>query len=375
MSIKTIASGGLVNFTNGLCRVTALVEEIDPKKVTENRNIKLFSALVTIPDTGISLPFDTVLGRSREINNIFDTTGAFAASTSGNEIINERTTSLTFANDFVYYSPTPGETAVVSNNVLLRMMNGESFKYNDKTMKVIGTNGSVKRDKIAISEQPFGELFKEDGKLIIPTASTDDGKTKLQQNTVITAFNKFNISIMLEFMYEFSSEKRECYRYVYAIPGQSTLNEGDDYNKFTSEVQLLCDIRTTTEFFIDGIKEEEKTKAITVGNLAETATGANDVAIGTDGAITFATESSTVLKSGETYKKGDKVVIYLKENKDSVEKSYYVVAETTDGTTWKAMPMMLGQRGQQVKTGSKQTDFLVEVYDFDFTGEGNFIQI
>ena len=41
------------------------------------------------------------MGRNREINDIFDTTGSYAGSTKGNEQLIDKTQSIQFANDYV----------------------------------------------------------------------------------------------------------------------------------------------------------------------------------------------------------------------------------------------------------------------------------
>lgn len=373
-STRTIATGGLVNFSNGLCRITTLVEKIDTTTVANDRPIEIYSALVTIPDTGVDIPFDTILGKTRELNNVFDTSGAFATVTSGNEIVNEKTLSLTFANDFVYYSETPKDTAVLSNNILLRMLSGDKFTLPtvaDTVYKVIGTNGSVKREKLAISDQKFGKLFEQDGKLIIPNASEDNGDTKLQDNTVVKAFNNFNITVMIEFMYQYTSNLKECYRYVYTIPGEIGLTEGDDYNKFTSNVQVLCDVRTTDRFFVDGIVADDKTR-FEATSIAVAAGTEKDITLAANGVVEFGTGHNITIGN---YDIGDCLAVYVLDlGTHGAGKTGYLIVEKTDASTWTAVPVLLTQNGVQATAGVAETDFIIPIYDFDFI-QKKFIQL
>lgn len=250
-----ISNGKFTNFTNGLVRVTVLGEHMS--SVEDIHPIRIFSTLISIPDTGISLPLDTILGRNREINDIFDATGSFAGSTSGNETLIDKTQSITFADDFVYLAKNIIDTAS-SKSALYNMLAADIIGVENglatsmEKYKVVGTNGNFKRQKQATSDRNHRYLFLEDGKLVVPQASDADGNVLLQSNTRVTAYNNFTLCIMLEFLTEFSSDYKQGYRFVYSSPSNLMWNEADDYNKISMDVQFLCDYRIIDKWFIDG---------------------------------------------------------------------------------------------------------------------------
>lgn len=60
MAIKkqSIVNGRFTNFTNGILRVTTICENMTQAKPGDNHDLAIFSSIFSIPDTGISLPFD-----------------------------------------------------------------------------------------------------------------------------------------------------------------------------------------------------------------------------------------------------------------------------------------------------------------------------
>lgn len=215
----------------------------------------------------------TTLGRNREINDIFNTTGDFAGSTSGNAQLIDKTQSITFANDYVYLAR-ESSNAAYSKNTLYAMLAADAFtntnfsKGEDSkettVWKVAGTNGNVKRSTEATSDLNHKWLLWEDGKLVIPQASENNGKPKLQENTRVTAYNKGTLCVMLEMLVEFSATYCEGYRFAYCSAGNLMFNEADDYNKISTDVQFLCDYRSISNFFIDGPSDGEEEYAMTL---------------------------------------------------------------------------------------------------------------
>lgn len=262
-----ISNGKFTNFTNGLVRVTVLAEKMSGEE--QIHPLALFSTLISIPDTGISLPLDTILGRNREINDIFDATGSFAGSTSGNETLVDKTQSITFADDFVYLAKNVLDTAS-SKSALYNMLAADvigvesGLKDSIEKYKIVGTNGNFKRTKNATSDRNHRYLLLEDGRLVVPQASDAEGNVLLQSNTRVTAYNNFTLCIMLEFLTEFSSDYKQGYRFCYASPSNLMWNEADDYNKLSMDVQFLCDYRIIDKWFIDGPSSGEGKYAVTL---------------------------------------------------------------------------------------------------------------
>lgn len=347
---RVISNGKFVNFTNGLCRVTALTENMDSHK------IEIFSSIISVPDTGVTLPFDTILGRNREINDVYDATGSFAGSTTGNETLVDKTQSITLADDYVYLSDNPANVAECKN-VLISMLSGEMFTGPDGHIrKVIGTNGNVKRGKRANSNLPFMELLREDGMLKVPQASDNDGNPLLVYNSRVTAYNNFSLCVMLEFITEFSSTDKQGYRFAYVLNSNILQNEQDDYNKFTMDATFLCDYRNIDRYFVEGISSGYSTDRYV--NL-ESATVADTTLEITLTGITGTPEA------------GDVAIAYIAE--DTGNDSGYIICDYS-GTAWVARSAVLADDGASMAVVTTGQDCIIPIYDFNFE-EGSFEQM
>lgn len=347
---RVISNGKFVNFTHGLCRVTALTENMATHKV------EIFSSVISVPDTGVTLPYDTILGRSREINDIFDATGSFAGSTTGNEVLVDKTQSITLADDYVYLSDDPASIAE-SKNMLISMLSGEMFKGPDGNIrKVIGTNGNVKRGKRAYSNLPFMELLREDGLLKVPQASDDSGNPLLIYNSRVTAYNNFSLCVMLEFITEFSSVEKQGYRFSYVLNSNILQNEQDDYNKFSMDAMFLCDYRSIDKFFVEGISAGYSTDKY--------------VEMATAPTIDDSTKEITAITGiTGTPVAGSVAIVYVA----TAGNSGYVIADH-DGTNWIARSAVLADNGASMATAANAAACIIPIYDFNFE-TGDFEQV
>lgn len=272
--LKTSTGGSqFVNFTNGIVRITVLGENMkNASGVSEGitfedgldsaaaHKLAIYSAELTVPDTGVSIPLDNIMGRTRNINDIFNSSGSFAGTTMGTEVLNTTDMTLGFTEDYVYLSDSP-KGHIISRDILRAMLLGETFQHftgevdgtkTYDTIKVAGSNGTVKRGTKALSNRYFGGLFIHDGKLVVPQATDKDGNPLLKPNARVAAYNTTALTVMIEFMYSFSQEKTNGFRFVYVLNGGVTYNEADDANKVSCTAQILCDPRAITSVWIDG---------------------------------------------------------------------------------------------------------------------------
>ncbi|MGL4998146.1 MAG: hypothetical protein ACRC5T_04195, partial [Cetobacterium sp.] len=152
-NVLRTSNGGsqFVNFTNGTIRVTVLGEKMADERPTSNvgalhgikfegdetvkdaHRMALYSAELTVPDSGISIPLDNIMGRTRNINDIFNTRGSFAGTTKGTEILNTTDMSLGFTEDYVYLS-SQAEGHIISRDVIRAMLLAETFPHNGDTI-------------------------------------------------------------------------------------------------------------------------------------------------------------------------------------------------------------------------------------------------
>lgn len=288
---RELKNAKYVSITSGTCRVTVLAEDVATNKVN------VFSTLISTPDGGITLPLDTTLGRTRELNDIFNSVGNFAGTTVGNEVLNEKTVNLSFADDFVHLSDTPSGMEV-SRSTLLNMILGESFPADigggEGIQSIVGTNGTVKRTKRAISGHDFGLLFNEIGKLKTPQAKDVNGKSVLEPNVRVTGYNTSGLCVMFEAVTEFDANTKQGLCFAYMLAGNAEWSEDTEFNKLSAEGQLLCDVRYTNGYFIDGFGFDEIPLDTLdgfnfkiVSDFVDATPGDDEIAIAADGSITF----------------------------------------------------------------------------------------
>mgnify|MGYP006935315972 CR=1 FL=1 len=251
----SIQNTKLTNFQADSCRVTVLAENKNP--VTNI--ISLYSAEVSIPDEGISLPIGTIKSSAREVTNVFDSTGSFTAQTTQNEIIQDRNASVGFADDMVYISKDGNVGVEINKNMLVAMLEGNSFKDGSDIIKVVGTNGT-RLIEPASSGQDFKYFAFVDGKLIKPQTDDGTGKPQLVANTYVSGYNNYAVCVMLEFLQSFDSNTRTGYKFAYVLGSGTQFAENSDYNKFSVECQFLADARNIDKFVIDGHSEPQDVK-------------------------------------------------------------------------------------------------------------------
>lgn len=376
-SLITTGGSQFVNFTNGVMRITVIGEDTTENQVrpeglkfvgelsgqdTSAHKLAIYSAEVSIPDTGISIPLDTIMGRTREINDIFNTKGSYAGSTMGTEVLNTTDMTIGFSEDYVYLSDNP-QGHVVSRDILTSMLKADSFKHGDSLIKVAGTNGAVKRGRDASSDRFFGGLFVADGKLIVPQAANEDGSPVLEPNSRVVAYNTTALTVMVEFLYTFSEEKKNGFRFVYTLNSGFAYNEADDVNKISCTSQILCDPRIIKDFWING-EAANSYKAETISFIAEVEAGAPE------GTLATGSECDLMLNAITAGAKIDEKLPVIGYTSVNGQAAYVLCAEDI------AIPALIGGNGANPNMDSVSrievsklaiTDFAFLIYDFDLT--------
>ena len=265
LRVNTLSGNKLFNFSNGMMRITTIVEKIDQTTPANHRPLQIHSAEVAIPESGISLPLGTIKGINREINDVFNSRQDFATSTIGKQVLTEKSVDITFAVDANQMMMDVSGSPMVANNVLYQMFASGGYKLMDNDgvfqnaimYKVAGTNGTVKRNSQCKTDMDFKGLFWRDGMLAEPQASDELGELLLTENTRVTAYNNFNLCVMLEFIYKFSDTIVNGVRFPYASCGEPSMEEAEDYNKYKFTANLLSDSREINKSFIEGISKYE----------------------------------------------------------------------------------------------------------------------
>jgi len=170
--MSVIQDQRVVTKANGCARIFVLAESVT-SGVTAGFSVKL-----SMPDDGITYNTGTIKGKKNETSNNFDCGGNFAGKGKGDQVVNEKDLSLTFADDFNqvvnYVDPT------VSINILIALFEGTSFTHNGDTYTILGVNG-VRYTGALSNNLPFKSLFLEDGKSMMTLLKEIEYLTSYQQ--------------------------------------------------------------------------------------------------------------------------------------------------------------------------------------------------
>ena len=346
----SIQNTKLTNFQADSCRVTALGENKDTGV------LGLYSIEVSIPDEGITLPIGTIKSASREVTNVFDSTGSFTAQTTQNEVITDRNVTLSLADDMVYVSANGNVGVEVNKNTIVAMLEGNSFIDGNSIIKIVGTNGTRLVEPVE-SGQDFKYFALQDGKLIRPQSDDNSGKPELVANTYVAGYNNYAVCVMLEFLQSFDSNTRTGYMIPYVLGSGTQFSENSDYNKFSVECQILSDVRNIEKFLIDGASGD--TSSALDSNPTYKIDGTT---LGqTTGSVYYATSNGldflpTVI-SVENGTVGDIICIVSESiGVNSKEIGIYQV-DTTTSARWKSYEVGL-QEGTQIFVDKRLTQSL-----------------
>lgn len=289
--MQAIANQEFINYRSGLVKITVTGADSATNK------LGFYSAALSTTDA-LTFSLDTILGRARAINDIFDRSGAFAASTEGDEQLVEKTVSFSLKKDYVYFANNI-QNIFINRDFLQSIIEGEAFSVDGSLKRPLGTNGVIKFDKRATSGKTFGKFFEPYGLLKIPQAYDTSMNKKVQRNTRISAYNKSAVCVMIEVLYEYDSldgVKSDGYRMVYTNNSNFSMGEQDDANQVTFDSMVLSDVVYTDRFFTHGIQylaEGENVAAVDAINRFAFA----DISDATDLTITVTTGEFTVTGS------------------------------------------------------------------------------
>lgn len=258
--MANITNGQYVNITAGEVRITAFAQNAAGK-------VSIFSVPFSTPTGGISVSLDTILGRNREIKDIYNKPGNFAGSTTGNEVLVDKNGSMTLKDDFVYLNSGDSLAIERTKSLMRSLAMGDIFTSNATPYKVVGTNGTVKNGLSATGNKAFGLLTQLDGRLVVPQASVIDSATSTintitASNTRVTAYNKSSLCVMFEVITKFDEVKSEGYRFVYTLNSNFKYQEADDANEVSFDQMMLSDVRYINKFFYDDLSAGEAGLAV-----------------------------------------------------------------------------------------------------------------
>lgn len=368
-----ISNAQFVNITSGEARLTAFAQNAAGK-------VSIFSLPFSVPTGGLQLTLDTILGRNREINDLFNKPGRFAGSTLGNEQLVEKTASITLKDDFVYLNNNVDAQSIARTKSLMRAIAmGDIFHTGSTNYKVVGTNGAIKSATGVTSGKAFGLLTALDGMLIDPQSSIIDGTDIFEvykQNVRVSAYNKSSILLMFEVLTTFDENKSEGYRFVYNLNSNFQYSEQTDANEVSFDQLTLCDVRYIDNFFYKGLSTGESgtgipARQLKIGTKVQSIFKSPvDVAGITNGVVAAdnLTVPTKVVKtdgSVEAYTPvADDICVAYTDTKK------YIILKKVDTTNWQALENNVSNTNLSKTTTTTNADATYDTYDFDFEAEG-----
>lgn len=251
MEFSNITNNMYTNKYDSETRVTVLA-------MGENGKVDIFSVPISTPSGNLQIPEDPILGKTRQINDIFQKQGFLGGSTTGTVSLQTKTSNISIKDDYVYLSPN-GKGIEMSRNVLKSILKGEGFydQLNDVYRKVVGTNGVIKKSMTTDQNYIFKKLFEIDGRLKVADAATEKGHAITIRNIRTPAYDKTCVYMVFENISKFDESNVEGIRIVYTMNAEVQVQEADDANEVSFTQTQLSDIRYIKEFFIKGFGDDE----------------------------------------------------------------------------------------------------------------------
>ena len=210
--------------------------------------VSLYTIALT-PDEGMSFMLGTVLTNARDKQMTYQQGGDRAAYIFQNAVTNEKTISLTFMDDAVYWKDTV--VARVDRNLITAMLMGDSFKDGASTIKVIGTNGTRMVSPVETNAEPYN-IFGRLGMSAKPQSDDGTGKPILVPNKDNNSYKIFGITVMIEALTTYDSKTKKGERLIFSAPKSATKVDGQP-NKITVEFDVFSDTMVTDKLFKDGV--------------------------------------------------------------------------------------------------------------------------
>jgi len=258
VEFSNITNNMYTNKYDSETRVTVLA-------MSENGKVDIFSVPISTPSGNLQIPEDPILGKTRQINDIFQKQGFLGGSTTGTVSLQTKTANISIKDDYVYLSPN-GKGIEMSRNVLKSILKGEGFydQLNDVYRKVVGTNGVIKKSMTTDQNYIFKKLFEIDGRLKVADAATEKGHAITIRNIRTPAYDKTCVYMVFENISKFDESNVEGIRIVYTMNAEVQIQEADDANEVSFTQTQLSDVRYIKEFLIKGFGDDEIGAADTV---------------------------------------------------------------------------------------------------------------
>ena len=348
---------------SGCFKVTAFAEKVSTGEV------RLFSIGASIPDKSLSLDTPSVMGRDKNEQDIFFCNGDYAATNTGEAIINVMDFDVTIGDDYAALINNLSNTQ--QRDVLKAIVEGGQFKDGKGDVwTVIGTNGQrwIGTRQPEIGNQRY-TLLRE-GLLKHPNRKDENGEWALTRNGKVEAYNDTAL-VLFELKYRLSANKENGYMIPYAFNTSNTFNEGSgaDINKHTLSFKRLCDVQTTDKFLNEGLSDAQTVTTdgtiykLNVDYLASVAGGAS-------AALPAATGKADGVLGAVVDTDDETVNFYVVDGETWVSQvvtgTLGVAAKIFGATTDGLGLITIGQSEKAVEIGNS---YIIEFYEFDYATE------
>jgi hypothetical protein len=242
--MSTVQNNITAGQADGYARVTFWGQSLASNK------IGLYSFIIGLPQEGVSYDDGNILSRAVETEDVFNCKGGLATKQSGNQVVEEKTFSIDYNDDynFAVNSINP----LVNRSTMKAILEGTKFIQGDDEVAVLGTQGFRWLGTPTFETLDIFYAFEQDGKLIAPDQLDADGNPELIINSIKAPYEKSAL-IMVEFLYTKAGITKGD-RFVYCMPMTSTFSEGTGTspNSYSIEVERMSDKRSIGGYLVDG---------------------------------------------------------------------------------------------------------------------------
>ncbi len=283
-----ILNTGLYNFQGDVVSVKVLGHNLTTDK------IGLYTMDIPVHEPLSGFPTDFLLGRGKNQNQIFDTTGELCSITLSEANIPTYEGSLTVSDNSLMEI---NKTVIKGyRNALDAMLLCESF-YDSATgdkIRVLGVGGNVKLASGMLRNKDWKYFFELDNKLIKAYTGSETA------NIFLGAYNRTSLCSALEVKQISNTDVTKVLKYSAIFCSGEGLSEANESNTVATNIKFCSDFRTYNQTMEEGfaadnvdLKTSTTIARFNVDFIMSNATGASPSDFGTAGQIAAVINTAT----------------------------------------------------------------------------------
>lgn len=355
-------------------------------------NIAYFNSIFGSPDKGFTLNVDPLKNPIRETTSYETCDGTPDGLVPGSASFETKELSITYLDS---YNQKLSIDPTIAKNLKVNILQGGVFEHDGDKWAVIGSQGARNIGGTRTTNNDFKYFLFEEGKVFTPNMVTLEGTRQLEENGFVTGGYGENNTVVIEVLYNHSTEGKSGHRIPYVIGNSNEFGEGSggDVNKYTSTMLRCSEVVNVDKKLPNGLTNYQTMqtsgadviKRIYADILIEVSGGGVPTVAGTIGqqAVVIDLDDGTVemyLHDGtdwgttapavtSTLQAGS--LIYSRETDTALDGATSVdrnvlVAVKTAGATGVAVAV-----DTFVYTaGTGATTYILPMYDYSFTDQG-----